>query len=96
MRVSKGSESAMKIVVAEELIEQVKEFCFLGNMIADDARCLREIKRRIAMGKEVFSRRKGLKRSLKKRMVKTLVWSVTLYCTETWTEKGGHQKIGSL
>src|SRR6218665_1821847 len=42
------------------------------------------------MGKEAFSRSKellrgGLKRCLKKRMVKTLIWSVTLYCAETWT-----------
>src|SRR6218665_2299108 len=27
----------------------------------------------------------GLKSCLKKRMVKTLIWSVTLYCAETWT-----------
>src|SRR6218665_445214 len=26
----------MKIVVAEEIIEQVKEFCYLGSMISDD------------------------------------------------------------
>ena len=37
LRVSKGSESAMKIVFAGEIIEQVKEFCYLGNMISDDA-----------------------------------------------------------
>src|SRR6218665_3929605 len=29
--------SAMKIVFAGEIIEQVKEFCYLGNMISDDA-----------------------------------------------------------
>ena len=34
---SKGSESAMKIVFAGEIIEQVKEFCYLGNMSSDDA-----------------------------------------------------------
>src|SRR6218665_985872 len=34
---SKGSESAMKIVFAGEIIEQVKEFCYLGNMTSDDA-----------------------------------------------------------
>ena len=45
MRVNKGSESAMKIVFAGEIIEQVKEFCYLGSMISDDARCQREIKR---------------------------------------------------
>ena len=37
LRVSKGSESAMKMVFAGEIIEQVKEFCYLGNMISDDA-----------------------------------------------------------
>ena len=37
LRVSKGSESAMKIVFAGEIVEQVKEFCYLGSMIFDDA-----------------------------------------------------------
>src|SRR6218665_2059372 len=48
------------------------------------------MRKRIAMGKEAFLKRKellrgGLKRSLKKRMIKTLIWSVTPYCAETWT-----------
>src|SRR6218665_763842 len=46
LRVSKGSESDMKIVFAGGIIEQVKEFCYLGNMISET--CHREIKRRIA------------------------------------------------
>ena len=33
LRVSKGSESAMKIVFAGEIIKQVKKFCYLGSMI---------------------------------------------------------------
>jgi len=37
-RVSKGSESAMKIVFVGEIIEQVKEFCYLGSMTSDDAK----------------------------------------------------------
>ena len=60
MRISKGTESAMKIVVAGEVIEQVKEFCYLRSMISDDARCHREIKRWTTMGKEAFYRRKEL------------------------------------
>src|SRR5688572_33001859 len=48
------------------------------------------VKRRIAMGKDAFYKRVellrgGLSRKLKKRMVKTLVWSVVLYGSETWT-----------
>src|SRR6218665_3605739 len=34
---AKDQHQIMKIVVAEEIIEQVKEFCYLGNMISDDA-----------------------------------------------------------
>ena len=42
------------------------------------------------MGKEAFTKRKellreGLNRKLKKRMVKTLIWSMMLYGAETWT-----------
>src|SRR6218665_1899075 len=62
-------------------------------MISDDAKRHRKIKKRIAMGKEAFYRRKELLRGefircLKKRMVKTLICSVVLivlYCAETWT-----------
>ena len=31
LRVSIGSESAMKIVFVGEIIEQIKEFCYLGK-----------------------------------------------------------------
>ena len=37
LRESKGSESAIKIVFAGEIIEQVEEFCYLGSMISDGA-----------------------------------------------------------
>ena len=42
------------------------------------------------MAQEAFNKRKelltkGLSRSLKKRMVKILVWPVVLYGCETWT-----------
>ena len=46
--------------------------------------------RRIARAKEVFSKRKELlnkrfNEKLKKRTIKTLIWSVLLYGCETWT-----------
>ena len=48
------------------------------------------MKRRIAIGKEAFSKRKKLlrgkvNRTLKIRMIKTLIWSVLLYGSQTWT-----------
>src|SRR6218665_1112293 len=59
-------------------------------MITADAKCHREIKRRIAIGKEAFLkgrvRRRGkVNRILNIRMEKTLIWSVVLHGSETWT-----------
>ena len=51
------------------------------------------MKSRIAFAKEAFNKRKeflttgGLSRTLKKRMVKVLVWPVVLYGCETRTLK---------
>src|SRR6218665_1473626 len=62
MKISKenGEETTMMIVIEGERIEEVKEFCYLGSLISNDAKCHREIRRRIAMGKEAFLKRKEL------------------------------------
>jgi len=73
-------------------LEQVHEFCYLESLLTEDARCDKEIKKRIAMAKAAFMRigellRGNILRDLKKRMVKALVWSVALYGSETWSLK---------
>ena len=78
----------VRINIGGKEIEQVKEFCYLGSMIRTGAKCDRDIKRRIAIGKEAFLKRRELlrvkvNRTLKKRMIKTLIWSVVLYGSET-------------
>src|SRR6218665_3835776 len=80
----------VRINIGGKEIEQVKEFCYLGSVITTDAKCHREIRRRIAIGNEAFSKRRELlrgkvNRTLKIRMIKTLIWSVVLYGAETWT-----------
>jgi len=56
----------VKITIDGEEIEQVTEFCYLGSLISSDAKCHKEIKKRIAMGKEAFTKRKELyKRRIK-------------------------------
>ena len=91
MRIGRGEEEIeVKITINGEEVEQVKSFCYLGSVITTDARCHEDIKRRIALGKEAFTKRGelmrgGLSKNLKKRLVKTLVWSVVLYGSETWT-----------
>ena len=53
-----------------------------------------DVKTRIAFAKEVFNKRKefltkgGLSSTLRKRMVKVLVWPVVLYDCDTWTLRG--------
>ena len=83
-------------------LEQVGQFCYLGSMITTDAKCHVEIKRRIAMGKDAFYKRKELMRgklnkNLKKRIIKSMIWSVVLYGSDIHDSKEGrHQKIGGL
>jgi len=75
-------------------MEQVRFYKFFLNLlvhlVTEDGRCTKEIRRRIALGKTAFSKRKELLRGslslgLKKRIVKVLVWSVVSYGSETWT-----------
>ena len=59
-------------------------------MITSDAKCHVEIRRRIAMAKDAFYKRKELLKgklnnNLKKRIIKSMIWSVMLYGSETWT-----------
>ena len=81
MRISKGKETTVKITIDGKELEQVGKFCYLGSMITNDAKCHVEIKRRIAMGKDAFYKRKELMRgklnkNLKKRIIKSMIWSV--------------------
>jgi hypothetical protein len=61
----------------------VEYFKYLGSTITNDARCTREIKSRIAMGKSTFSRKKTLHQQigLQRRHLECSF----LYGTETWT-----------
>ena len=91
MKISRAVEpTTVKITINGEQLEQVDKFCYLGSVVTQDAKCHTEIRRRIGIGKDAFYKRKELlrgklNRNLKKRMVKTLVWSVVLYGSETWT-----------
>ena len=90
--VSKQSpEPTINIMASNAKIEQVQHFNYLGSWITSDARCEKEIKRRITLAKTSFSNMKNIFRdhkltiSLKTRLLKCFVWSVLLYGCETWT-----------
>jgi hypothetical protein len=96
MRISR-QPSPRKIMIDQKQLENVEYFNYLGSIIANDARCTRGIKSRIAMAKAAFNKKKTLFTSkldliLRKKLVKCYIWSIALYGGETWTLRKANQK----
>ena len=91
LRMSQVEGRPIRIKVNGQNLEKVKQFCYLGSLVTEGNRSGREVRRRIALGKEAFNKKKrdlmqkSLSLHLQKRMVKVFVWSVVLYGSETWT-----------
>jgi len=90
MMISKGLGRAITIMIEGQKIEQVKQFKYLGAVFTEDGRSVSEVKIRIGIAKDAFRKRqellrRGMSRTLKKKMVKSLIWPVALYASETWT-----------
>ena len=92
MRIAKRQGAPVRTTIEGRNLEEVDNFKYLGSLLTNDGRCSKEIRTRIAMGKAAFEKEKrlltgNLNRTLKKRLVKSLIWSVALYGAETWTIK---------
>jgi len=90
MVVAKTTGKVIDIRIDGQKIQQVKRFKYLGSMITEDGRSIEDVKARIGMAKVAFSNRKELlsrrmSKTVKKQMIKTLIWPVALYGCETWT-----------
>jgi hypothetical protein len=95
MRISR-QPSPIKIMIDQKQLKNVEYFNYLYNMI-NDARCIREIKSRIAMAKAAFNKKKALFNSkldlnLRKKLVKCYIWCTALYGAEMWTLRKVDQK----
>ena len=71
-------------------IQHITLFSFLFQYISSSLYCGTEIWRRIALSKQAFMNKKklflgNLSIELKKRTVKSVLWSVVLYASETWS-----------
>ena len=49
--------------VKDQIINQVSAFNYLGSTITEDARCIKEIKKRIALAKSAFSKLNNILRN---------------------------------
>ena len=91
MRISKlKSNTRLSIKIAGEEVEEVKEFCYLGSKITKDGRCRNDIKSRLAQGRKAFEMKRDFLASkislkIRKRVLKTCIWTKALYGCETWT-----------
>ena len=70
MRVRKTGGKKMKSTINGHRVEQVRQFVYLGSAITEECKCHEEVKRRIAIGKEAFSKRGELLRGKMKLRVK--------------------------
>jgi len=62
IRISQVEGRPIRIKVNGQNLEKVEEFCYLGSLVTEDGRSCREVRRRIALGKEAFSKKKDLMR----------------------------------
>ena len=89
MKVSRNG-GEINISIDGQKVEQVNKFKYLGAWITEDGRNEVEIRTRLGMAKDAFSKRKELltrrmSKEVKKKIVKMVTWSVALYSTETWS-----------
>ena len=83
--------------IKDDTVEQVGSFKYLGCNISSNMNCCQEVKKRIAMAKEAFNRKRSifcgpLEKELRKRLVKCFLWSIALYGAETWTLQWNEEK----
>ena len=86
------------LVLGGKEVQKVERFKYLGSMIADDGNSEQAIRIRLAMGRSVVGQLaevwKGneIGRGLKVKLMKTLVWTVAMYGSESWTLKKGDER----
>ena len=78
------------IEVQGNILKQVQSFIYLGCLISSDARCEKEIRRRIGIAKSSFTSMnkvltsRNIDMAVRIRVLKCYVWSTLLYGCEAW------------
>ena len=82
MKMSRSNKEEIIILIKGKQLEEVKQYKYLGSILDNEGRSAKDVRARIGMGKQAFLRRRELLSTsisipLRKRLVKSLVWSVT-------------------
>ena len=76
-----------------ETMETVRDFIFLGSKITADGDCSHEIKRHLFLGRKTMTNQDSILKSkditllTKVRLVKAMIFLVTMYGCESWDYK---------
>ena len=76
-----------------ETMETVRDFIFLSSKITADGDCSHKIKRCLFLGRKVMTnldnilKSRDITLSTKVCVVKAMIFSVVMYCYESWTVK---------
>ena len=79
-------------------IKHVENFNYLGSFLTSDGKSDCEIKRRIALSKEAFSKKRSvltssnITMSTRQRILNCYIWSILVYGCETWSISSVMQK----
>jgi len=82
---------ACRILIQNELLEQVDTFPYLGSLITEDGECTTVFCTRLNRGQAIWESLQKIWKShnipilTKIQLMKALVWSVAAYSSESWT-----------
>ena len=81
--------TACRILIQNELVEQMDTFPYLESLITEDGECTTEFCTRLNRGQAIGCRKYGKVASIpissKIRLMKALVWPIATYGCDSWT-----------
>ena len=87
------------IKMDDNALKQVSKFKYLGSIITEDRKNQEYIIQRIKEAKVMFNNKKqllcsnNLSLEIKKKLIKSCIWSVALYGSETWTLGKNEERV---
>jgi len=90
-KVMASDSIACRVLIQNELLEQVDTFPYLGSLITEDGECTTEFPTKLNRGQEIGTslqkiwKSHSIPISTKIRLMKALVWPVAAYGCESWT-----------